>query len=397
LTHIATTHAGSLIRPDDLLPYLRAQAADEPYDTDAYEEQLDRSVRDVVERQATVGIDIVSDGEFPKAISWARYIQSRVSGFEYQERNSHDAASSANIVPKGGDRSQFPEFYEEYDRTQGMTQSKGRWVCVGPVHYVGQESVKRDVDRLKRALEGFDETAGFFPAVGPVSALSAGPAGALNEHYDSMQELQYAMADALREEYKAIVDAGFVVQIDDPMLANWYDAMGAPSDMGDYRRWFAEQVELINYAVRGLPEEQVRFHMCWGSWHGPHVTDIPLREVVDLLLNINVGGYVIEGANPRHEHEWRVWCDVKIPEGRTLVAGVIAHTTNVVEHPDLVAERLTRLAGCVPEGHLIAGVDCGFAQGMFVRRVHPSIQWAKLRSLVEGARAASASLTRRAG
>lgn len=391
---IETTHTGSLVRPDELIPFLRAREDGQPYDEAAFAAALDRSVADVVARQVEVGLDAVDDGEFPKVGSWAKYVQERLGGFEHR---STDAAREQEIQVLGADRQAFPEFYAEYAGTQGHS-TQGDWVCVGPITYQGQETVRQDIDRLKRAIAAAGGTAsGFMTAVGPTSALGSRGSRALNEHYGSEREFLLAFADAMREEYRAIADAGLSLQIDDPILANRFDHMGAPTDKREYRRWFAEQVEVVNYALEGVPRDRTRYHMCWGSWHGPHVSDVPLADIVDLLLQIDVGAYVIEGANPRHEHEWRVWAEAGLPEDRKLVAGVVAHTTTIVEHPQLVAERLLRLADGLAPGQLIAGTDCGFAQGPFVRRLHPTIVWAKLESLVQGARLASDALTRRGG
>jgi 5-methyltetrahydropteroyltriglutamate--homocysteine methyltransferase len=389
---ILTTHTGSLVRPDDLVAFLRAREDGEPYDEAAFERALERAVRGVVARQVDAGLDAVDDGEFPKPGSWSKYVQERLGGFEHRTTS---AAGEREIQVLGADRRAFPEFYAEYDGSQGHS-TRGDWVCVGPIAYRGQEIVHRDIDRLQRAIAAAGGTAsGFVPAVGPTSALGSRGARALNEHYGSERDFLLAFADAMREEYRAITDAGLNLQIDDPILANRFDHMGAPSDKREYRRWFAEQVEIVNYALEGLPTEQTRYHMCWGSWHGPHVSDVPLQDIIDLLLQIDVGAFVIEGANPRHEHEWRVWAEAGLPADRKLVAGVVAHTTTTVEHPQLVAERLLRLAEGLAPGQLVAGTDCGFAQGPFVRRLHPSVVWAKLGSLVAGARLASETLTRR--
>ena len=402
---IPATHSGSLARPDTLLPFLRAREDGEPYDETAFLDSLDEAVNDVVARQAAVGLDIVDDGEFPKLSSWSRYVQERMSGFEYRPTPPGNTApqgtdgspgnDGGSSTPAGADRSAFPEFYAEYDKTQGHSPKRGDWVCVGPVRYTGHAILKRDIDRLKQALAGAGTVAGFLPAVGPTSAIGARGARTRNEYYASEREFAIAFAEAIREEYRAIVDAGLTVQIDDPILTNHFDAIGAPEDKTEYRRWFAEQVEIVNYALAGLPEERTRYHLCWGSWHGPHASDVPLADIIDLLLRIEVGAYVIEGANPRHEHEWAVWGESGLPADRKLVAGVVAHTTTTVEHPRLVAERLLRLADSLLPQQLVAGTDCGFAQGPFVRRLHPSVVWAKLASLTEGARIASQTLTSR--
>jgi 5-methyltetrahydropteroyltriglutamate--homocysteine methyltransferase len=213
-----------------------------------------------------------------------------------------------------------------------------------------------------------------------------------DEYYRSEEEALFAIAAALREEYRAIVEAGLTVQIDDAFLATTYDLMVPPGHLEDYRRWAAVRIEALNHALKGIPEERSRYHICWGSWNGPHTNDVPAKDIVDLVLRVNVGGYSLEMANPRHEHEWRVWETVKLPKGKVLLPGVISHATNIVEHPELVAERLVRLARLVGRDRVIGSTDCGFAQGPFGRRVHPTIMWAKLRALAEGARLASAVL-----
>ena len=228
----------------------------------------------------------------------------------------------------------------------------------------------------------------FLPVAAPASVIP----DRKNEFYKSDEELQAAIAAAMRTEYKMIIDAGFLVQLDDARNAVTYDRMVPPANFADYRRWLGAQVDIINAAIEGLPADRIRYHVCWGSWPGPHVSDVPLKDIVDLILKVKVGAYVIEGANPRHEHEWKVWKDAKLAPDQVLIPGVISHATNVVEHPELVAERIVRLAKIVGRDNVIAGTDCGFAQGPFHRRVHPSIMWAKLQALVAGARLASKDL-----
>jgi 5-methyltetrahydropteroyltriglutamate--homocysteine methyltransferase len=247
--------------------------------------------------------------------------------------------------------------------------------------------VERDIANLKAALASTGAT-GFLPVAAPSSVIP----DRQNEYYRSEDDLLEAIADAMRVEYRAIVDAGLLLQLDDARLAVTYDRMVPPASFEEYRLWVARQVELINHALDGIPEDRVRYHVCWGSWPGPHTTDVPLAAIVDLVLKVRAGTYLIEGANPRHEHEWRVWETTRLPEGRTLAPGVISHATNVVEHPELVAERLARIARLVGRERILAGTDCGFAQGPFHRRVHPSIMWAKLEALVEGAKLASRAL-----
>jgi 5-methyltetrahydropteroyltriglutamate--homocysteine methyltransferase len=390
---IPTTHVGSLVRPPDIVSFLKAQQNGEPYDSGAYEECLRRSVAEVVKEQAEAGIDIVSDGEFGKSISWSRYVLERLSGFE--ERLDNTAGFRPAIA--GKDRRDFAEFYDEYEATQGFagmgkdSAQLGTWVITGPIAYIGQRALQRDIDNLKAAMTQAGVQRGFLPVVAPASVVPARK----DEHYRNEEEALFAIAAALHEEYKAIVDVGLTVQVDDAFLASSYDVMVPPRSLADYRKWAAVRVEALNHALKGIPEQQSRYHLCWGSWNGPHTNDVAIKDVIDLVLRIRAGGYSIEMANPRHEHEWRVWQEIELPKGRVLIPGLVSHSTNVVEHPELVAERIVRLAKLVGGENLIASTDCGFAQGPFTRRVHPSIMWAKLRSVVEGARLASRELWRR--
>ena len=380
---ILTTHVGSLIRPPALQELLRAKQAGKPYDENAYQTCLSGSVADVVRRQAQAGVDVVSDGEFGKSISWSQYALDRFGGFERRPIKSE----AANPFKRGADRTRFPEFYAELDAHDGVVTTVDA-VCVGPIKYTGQVELQRDIDNFKAALKGVSVEEAFLPVAAPASVIP----DRKNEFYKSDEELQAAIAEAMRDEYKMIVDAGFLVQLDDARNAVTYDRMVPPASFEDYRRWLAKQVDLINHAIEGLPADRIRYHVCWGSWPGPHVSDVPLKDIVDLILKVKVGAYVIEGANPRHEHEWQVWKDAKLGAGQVLIPGVISHATNVVEHPELVAERVVRLAKIVGRENVIAGTDCGFAQGPFHRRVHPSIMWAKLEALAEGARLASKEL-----
>jgi 5-methyltetrahydropteroyltriglutamate--homocysteine methyltransferase len=261
------------------------------------------------------------------------------------------------------------------------------FVCTGPISY-DRTAVDRDIANFKAALEGVDVTDAFLPVVAPASAYWLA-----NEHYATEEEFVYAIADALAIEYKAIVDAGFMVQVDDAVLMHEMDSiLSEGGSVEDYRRWAQLRVDALNHALQGIPEERIRYHICWGSWHGPHAFDPPLADVVDLVTQVKAGQYAMEQANPRHEHEWAVWEKVKLPEGRKLIPGVVTHHTVIVEHPDLVAQRLVRLAGVVGAENVLAGTDCGFAQTAFLQRVHPEVQWAKLEALAEGARRASAQL-----
>jgi 5-methyltetrahydropteroyltriglutamate--homocysteine methyltransferase len=381
---ILTSHVGSLIRPQALQQLLRAKQAGESFDQQAYESCLKSSVAEVVLQQAKVGIDVVSDGEFGKSISWSQYALERLSGFERRP-----VSPRANPFTRGADRMRFPEFYAELDAREGVATSKDS-VCVGPILYTGEAALRRDIENLKAALAGVDVEEAFLPVAAPASVIP----DRKNEYYNSDEECLVAIGEAMRVEYRTIVEAGILLQLDDARAAVTYDRMVPPASFDDYRCWVARHVEVLNHAIEGLPPERMRYHVCWGSWPGPHTSDVPLSDIVDLILSVRVGAYVIEAANPRHEHEWKVWQDVKLPDGKMLIPGVISHATNVVEHPELVAERITRLARLVGRDNLIAGTDCGFAQGPFHRRVHPSIMWAKLEALVQGARLASSELWR---
>jgi 5-methyltetrahydropteroyltriglutamate--homocysteine methyltransferase len=379
---ILTTHVGSLIRPQALQDILRAKQGSQSYDHAAYENCLKQSVADVVRRQAEIGVDVVSDGEFGKAISWNQYVVERLSGFELR-------AIPPGFRPgtPGADRTRFKEFYAELDVREPMANAK-MVACIGPVKYIGQDILRRDIDNFKAALKGVKVEEAFMPVVAPSSVLP----DRKDEYYKGEEEWLAAVTAAMRTEYRTIVDAGFILQIDDARAATAFDRMVPPGTFEEYRRWLAKFVESLNHALEGIPEDRVRYHVCWGSWPGPHVSDVALKDIVDLILKVRAGAYVIESANPRHEHEWQVWNNVKLPEGKMLIPGVISHATNVVEHPELIAERITRFAGLLGRENVIAGTDCGFAQGTFYRRVHPTVMWAKFEALVEGARLASKQL-----
>jgi 5-methyltetrahydropteroyltriglutamate--homocysteine methyltransferase len=379
---ILTTHVGSLIRPQPLQEFLRAKQAGKPFDRKAYDECLAQSVVDVVHQQAETGVDVVSDGEFGKSISWSQYVLERLSGFERRP-----VKPGANPFQRGADRARFPEFYAELDAREEIA-TRTDSVCVGPIAYTGQAELQRDIDNFKAALAGSKVEEAFLPVAAPASVIP----DRKNEYYKNDEECLVAIGAAMRTEYKMIVDAGFVLQLDDARTAVTYDRMVPPGSFADYRKWVEMHVEVLNHAIAGLPADRIRYHVCWGSWPGPHTTDVPLKDIADLILKVKVGAYVIEGANPRHEHEWQVWQDVKLPEGKLLIPGVISHATNVVEHPELIAERIVRYARLVGRENVLAGTDCGFAQGPFYRRVHPSIMWAKLEALVAGARLASKEL-----
>ena len=379
---ILTTHVGSLIRPPLLQEFLRARQKGDPLDQRAYAKCLTDSVADVVRRQAEAGVDVISDGEFGKSISWSQYVLERLSGFERRA-----VKPGANPFQRGADREKFAEFYAELDASEGAATTMDS-VCVGPISYTGQAELQRDIDNFKAALKNVQVEEAFLPVAAPASVIP----DRRNEYYKSDEECLHAIGAAMRTEYKMIVDAGFVLQLDDARAAVSYDRMVPPASFEDYRKWVAMHMAVLNRAIEGLPPERIRYHVCWGSWPGPHTTDVPLKDIVDLILSVRVGAYVIEGANPRHEHEWKVWQDVKLPAGKVLIPGVISHATNVVEHPELVAQRIVRYAKLLGRENVMAGTDCGFAQGPFYRRVHPSIMWAKLEALAAGARLASKEL-----
>src|SRR5688572_4035694 len=384
---ILTTHVGSLVRPAPLLPFISAKQSGQPYDKQAYEDCLANSVAEVVKQQVAAGIDVPSDGEFGKSISWSQYALERLSGFERRPIKPGESRFA-----RGADRSRFAEFYAELDASSGPPASAGasvgEAVCVAPIRYTGQAELGLDIANFQAALEAAGVAEGFLPVAAPASVIP----DRRNEHYKSDEEMLAAIAGAMRTEYRTIVDAGLLVQLDDARAAVTYDRMVPPASFADYRRWLELQVEAINHATEGIPTERIRYHVCWGSWPGPHTSDVALKDIVDIVLRVRAGAYLIEGANPRHEHEWRVWEKAKLPQGSVLIPGVISHATNVVEHPELVAERIARFARLVGRENVLAGTDCGFAQGPFHRRVHPSIMWAKLEALAEGARLASKEL-----
>jgi len=375
---ILTTHAGSLIRPPEVAAFDIARQSGESVDEQAYDAVLKAAVSDVVRRQADAGIDVVDDGEFSK-LSWGTYINRRVSGFK------HDAERDMAINYTGQDSDRFAAFFDEGGGNR--RRWRGADVCVEPIVYTDDHSIRRDIEHLKTATKAVAVEEAFLPVVAPASAAFNG----VNDFYASDEEYVYALSEALRVEYLAIYESGLLIQVDDAVLANAYDDLMARSPE-IYRKWAQLRIEALNHALRGIPEERVRYHLCYGSWHAPHVSDAPLEEIVDLILQVNAGAYSIEAANVRHEHEWRVWEDVRLPEGKILIPGVVTHHTITVEHPRLVADRLIRYAKIVGRENVIAGTDCGFQQGAQIQRVHPSIMWAKLQALAEGAHIASKEL-----
>jgi 5-methyltetrahydropteroyltriglutamate--homocysteine methyltransferase len=379
---ILTTHVGSLVRPPGLIDVMRAKESGLVYDQEELAVRVRSAVKEVVQKQVEVGVDIPSDGEYGKP-SFSGYVNERLSGFERRPRDPDESP----LLNWGRDRRLFREFYEAYDRATGSA-SGYPVVCTGPITYQGHAAVQRDIDNFKAALVGVRSEEAFIPAVAPGTIELQ----RRNEYYPTDEAYLFAIAEAMREEYRAIVDAGFLLQIDDPRVVTQYGMPDPAPSIADYRTFAEQRVEALNHALAGIPPDRVRYHLCWGSWHGPHVTDVPLRDIVDIILRVQAGAYCVEAANPRHEHEWQVWEEVKLPGGKLLIPGVVAHTTNIVEHPELIAWRLMTYARLVGRENILAGTDCGFSQGAFTPRVHASIMWAKLQALMEGAALASTRL-----
>jgi 5-methyltetrahydropteroyltriglutamate--homocysteine methyltransferase len=368
-----TTFVGSLARPPELIDLSPPNVADEAHRL----EVLRQSVADVVHKEAEIGVDIISDGEFGKS-NWQSYIMDRISGY------------TATPVPPhkwsyiGRDLETFAEFYRE-SRPE-LFQMRTRWVCDRPIKYDATQ-ITRDIANFQAALAKVKVEDAFMPVIAPGSiALDD-----LNLYYANDAAYLEAIAEALKHEYRAIIDAGFLLQVDDAAIANMHDLLSSDGE-DNYLRWVESRIEALNYALEGIPEDRVRYHICWGSWHGPHTTDVPLSTIARIILKARTRAYSVEAANPRHEHEWQVWEDVKLPEGKILIPGVITHRTPVVEHPDVVAMRIIRYANVVGRENVIASSDCGFAQGTRTQRVHPTIAWAKLAALVEGAKRATHTL-----
>lgn len=377
---ILTTHAGSLPRTEEVLGILRAREGgrDEPQ----YAAQIRAAVADVVKRQADTGLDVVDDGEFSKP-GFIHYVNERLSGFE-------PSTEKAPGSPFAGSREvrNFPAFYEWIAKTAPNTSSRAVHMdCVGPIEYKGRKQLQTDIDNLKAALQGVKVEEAFMPAVSPSQVED----WQNNKYYKTDEEFLFAIAEAMGEEYKAIVDAGFLVQIDDPRLVTYYN-MRPDISIEDCRRWAEVRVEALNHALRNVPRDRVRFHTCYSINMGPRVYDMQLKDVVDLILKVRAGAYSFEAANPRHEHEWRVWENVKLPEGAILIPGVITQSSVLVEHPELVAERIVRFAKTVGRENVIAGADCGFGTFAGSMEIHPTVAWAKLGALAEGARLASKQL-----
>jgi 5-methyltetrahydropteroyltriglutamate--homocysteine methyltransferase len=384
---ILTTHVGSLPRPDDLREMIIRKQRGEPIDGTALAARVKSAVAETALRQADSGIDIVADGEMGR-IGFIPYVNERLTGIE-----PSSGAEPANYWNQSREYRAFPEFYAWATQMPGAAGQTGRtrWVCTGPVSYKGMAALQQDIATLKEALAGVRHEEAFMPAVSPSNLANWNR----NEYYKSEEEYLYALADALREEYRAIIDAGLVLQVDDPLLASYY-VMHPEAGIDDCRKWATARVDALNHALRGLPEDRIRYHTCYSINIGPRVHDMELKHIIDIMLRVNAGAYSFEAANPRHEHEWKVWREARLPEGKSLIPGVITHSSNIVEHPELVAERIGRFAQAVGRDNVIAGADCGFASFASTCEVHPSVVWVKLKALADGARLASAELWRQA-
>ena len=398
-SRILTTHAGSLPRPDDLIELNRARQAGEVPDERGFQTRLGDAVVDVVRRQQAAGLDVPGDGEYGKAMgqrvnygAWWSYSFQRLGGLELgmelyriPAQRSEPGRARLTSFSDRRDRALFSAAYADPD--SGVSTNRGGPgmrlpVCRGPLVYTGQAAIQADIAHMKAALAATGVDEGFVTSIAPGSASRIG-----NEHYQTEEEFIFACAEAMREEYKAILDAGLVLQLDDPAIAENWDMINPEPSVDQYRKLSMIRVEALNHALRGFPRDRIRFHLCWGSWHGPHVTDIPLRDIVDVMLAVNCQAFSFEAGNVRHEHEWKVWREVKLPDDRILIPGVVSHATNVVEHPELVADRIVRFANVVGRERVIAGTDCGLGG-----RVHPDIAWAKLAALAQGAALASRQL-----
>ncbi len=397
---ILTTHAGSLPRSADLIEFNRAHLVGEATDEEAFRTRLRDEVGEVVRRQHDIGIDLPNDGEYGHTMgykvdfgAWWTYIFARLGGLELADggllnmspRRSEPGRVMLTSMIDRRDRQLFAEAYNDRESGIWIGGSPVRFpVARQPLTYTGQEAVQRDIANVKAAMAAAGVEEGFLNSIAPGSC-----ARFANDYYDTDEEFIWATAEVMREEYRAIVDAGLILQLDDPCIAENWDQINPAPSVEDYKRFTMVRVEALNHAIRDLPPDRIRFHLCWGSWHGPHVTDIPMADIVDVMLAINAGAYLFEAGNVRHEHEWKVWHDVKLPDGKIIVPGVVSHATNLVEHPEVVADRIVRYAEAVGRENVIAGTDCGLGG-----RVHPQIAWAKLESLARGAELATGRLWR---
>jgi 5-methyltetrahydropteroyltriglutamate--homocysteine methyltransferase len=377
---ILTTHAGRLDGPPEYREVMAAAMSGKPLDMEALRPKVRSAMVDIIRRQSESGIDVVSDGELGKiGFGGLAYYGRRLSGLSTRKLKPEEPAFMALET---GERLEFAEFYKELPFMQAPAE---RTICSGPITYIGQEEVKNDLETFRAALAEsgakVEETFLCVLAPGWLEHFF------FNEYYSSDDDYLFALANAVKHEYRAVVDAGFILQIDDPALPDTYDMIVPTPTIADYRKFAEVRVEALNSALKGLPEDRVRYHICWGSWHGPHTHDLPLEHVIDLMLRIHAGAYSVEAANPRHEHEWKLWQQTKLPDGKMLIPGVVTHHTNVVEHPELVADRIVRYANLVGRENVMAGTDCGMGF-----RVHPQIAWAKFQVLAQGAALASEQL-----
>jgi 5-methyltetrahydropteroyltriglutamate--homocysteine methyltransferase len=376
---ILTTHTGSLARPADLLDLMKARANGEPYDPTAYAARVRDAVADVVRRQVESGLDIVNDGEQSKT-GFTAYIRDRLSGFEPA---SGDAPRPVGPV-SSEEEAAFPEYYAEYHKIGYFTTrvaAQPPLVCTGPITYRPQ-AVETDIENLKAALAGVSVEDVFLPATSPFLTQR-------NEYYRTQEEYTFAVAEAIREEYLAIVGAGFLLQVDGPGLPR------PPTNVSpeEGRKQVDMRIEALNHALRGIPEDKIRFHTCFGINHGPRIFDDSLEQMIGPMLNVHAGAYSFEAANPRHMHEYHVFEKVKVPEGKTIIPGMVTHAHNIVEHPELIAEMIANYARLVGRENVMVGNDCGFSsQAVYQPEVHPTVAWAKFQALAEGARLASGKL-----
>ncbi|HEY8694993.1 MAG TPA: cobalamin-independent methionine synthase II family protein [Chloroflexota bacterium] len=383
--HILVSHAGNLPRPDDLEQLM----AGGPGALDGFAKRLPSAVAEVVRRQADIGIDVVNDGELGKIGGFSGYVRDRLGGLEQRELKTKEEAAPLNVSAR--DAREFPGFFASgqggfgrFQRIPGTAAANSRVYCTSPITYIGQANARTDIENFKAALKGLHVEA-YMPAVAPGTIEH----WLFNDYYASEEEFLFAIADAMHYEYKAITDAGFILQVDDPDLPDGWQIYPDMS-VADYRKYAEMRVDALNHALRDLPQSQIRLHVCWGSGHGPHKNDIPLKDIIDVILKVKADCYSVEAANPRHEHEWRAWQEVKLPEGKSLMPGVAGHVTDLIEHPQLIADRLVRYANIVGRENVQAGTDCGIGS----RVGHPEIAWAKLAALAEGARLATKELWR---
>lgn len=381
---ILTSHVGSLPRPDDLFELMLARMDGKPTDEKAYEERVRQAVKDTVKQQVDAGLDVVSDGEMGKP-SFITYAAQRLDGLEKREGVRPSPFSNTR------ETKDFPEYYQSAVAEQvSARRRRALMVCAKPIKYKGHEALKRDLDNLKAAVQGVNAAEAFVPSIAPSNVETTTP----NEYYPSAEAYVFAIAEAMREEYKAIVDAGFLLQIDDPFLVTYYITRPDLS-IAECRKWAELRVEALNSALAGIPLDKIRFHTCYSVNMGPRVHDMQLKDIIDIILKVRAGGYTFEAANPRHEHEWEEWKRAKLPDDRVLLPGVITQSTVLVEHPELVAQRIGRFAEVVGRERVIASADCGFASTLYTNKppeIEPEIVWAKFESLVEGARLASKAL-----